>query len=547
MKQLNISNKQEEILKSGGCRTLVHATAGSGKTTILILWIKKLLDSGIDPNKITAMTFTVNMAEELKSRIQGLKNVGTFHSICLQFLQDNLKSYKKVIVVNELEKKTIMNKIINSHYLKFRSKKELEYYIYKYYSFGITEDLLDFKVFIIKYMQFMQQNNLMDFDLLEYYTKKLLTENSSKSIRKKFQYLVIDEYQDTSSLEQEILDLMQPKNIFVVGDIMQNIYAFRGTTINNMLNFKSDDAHYMQLTYRCPGTICDFANHIIEMNDVDYKMVMEANSEGLPIDFIKTTGDDMKENLKKILEKYLMVYEPRDIFILCRTNSAVRNITDMMVEFPLVGIRSKYLSTKYLDLFVLFLKMGLTIYYDSSVELFIRAIQLEDPIVIEKWISSAKKNKKKLCTIVRERYPIFSQFESLLERDLGLQERAERLFSILAYGSMNQGDVDSAIEVVKYYAHNYNNNATDFVNWVMGGEMIIKSKINIEVMTVHQAKGLERKVVILPYIEDGVFPHPNAPFQEELRLFYVACTRAKEQLAILQTGNSSFIDTYKGD
>jgi len=543
---IELSEVQQSIVHSKADRILVHAVAGSGKTTVLVERIKQYLRDGINPSKMLVFTFTNKMSRELESRLKGFKkiqHVGTFHSYCLNLLKKNLDiiKYKDIAIISETEKQEIYNSIANENFLRFPSKKYLQREIQKYYTEipNIKDMDIDLGVFIKLYLAFMRKNCFMDYDLLEHYAIPIAKKESGK-----IECVVVDEYQDTSLMEAGMIEAFNVKKVFVVGDVFQSIYEWRGATVKNIQSFKADEIWEIDQTFRCSEPICDIANKLIHYNEIGYEMDIKSLLAGSPVDVISTTLEETIETIRRVLVKYLNLYSPGDVFILCRTNKQVNEIASNLKDYPLSDVKSERIIMKYMEYFVYLCRMHVGFYTNYNTDRVLSSLKIESPDTLLSWNIKARQQKKKLYHIAGEKSELFNQFLHIIRNDRGLAEKARMFFGLLGFPFGDGIYVDEAIDLIKCYEDINGPDLSKFVDWFIdkqedGDSVTIEDK-KITVMTVHQAKGLERPLIIIPYIDDNSFPNPRSDLQEELRLMYVACTRAKQKLILIKTGNSIF-------
>jgi DNA helicase II / ATP-dependent DNA helicase PcrA len=529
---MKLTDNQQRAINSNAARIKVLAVAGSGKTTVLTKRVKRLIREGVDPDEILILTFTRKMAKVLSARVGKLKWVGTFHALCFKMIeiQPTLIGYKKVFMIDENERKDIVKNIIENNYLKFKNQATLSKWLADYYTLGVIPHDHNFKLFIKLYSHFMKKSGLLDFDMVEYFVKKVIASGNIV-----FKHVIIDEYQDTSIIEKQIVDLINPPNIFIVGDVFQNIYAFRGTTIENIVNFKADEEIGMSDTFRCPIPVTDFANSIIDLSSLNYPYRLVSKKRGAVVDIINSSNFFV--DLKVVIDKYLKIFSPDDFYILTRTNQQVADIKAILEDYPVEDVKGALWRSQPMSQFSAFLRMSINLYHNYGVERFVRAMKLSTNVEINLWKVEARRQKTKLLDIVKRENSLMIQYELLAKRDISLTEKAQGLLGGERYDNLNE-----IYELIQTYEDAHGSDPIKFINWLLSNSAQdnITNKKKIKVMTMHVAKGLENKVIILPFIEDGIFPNARAPIEEELRLMYVAATRAEKKLIIIKTGESIF-------
>ncbi len=309
----NISLVQREAILHRGSSLLLLAGAGSGKTLVITRKIAYLIkECEVPPEKIMAVTFTNKAANEMKNRVCELLPeikpyrlfVKTFHSACLRILKENAHyiGYKSdFIILDEGDKLSIIKKLMKENevpkriapkgIIKFISsiKNELED--------SITYDRHIFEDIYNRYLEYELKENLMDFDDLILYTIKLFEKENSilNYYRERFKYILVDEFQDTNPQQYKLIKLLAKdagNDLTVVGDDDQSIYAFRGATIVNILNFENDFPNTriirLEENYRCPRDIVEAL-----------KLINKSNIENISVDFICGLPLNDKEQSKK--------------------------------------------------------------------------------------------------------------------------------------------------------------------------------------------------------------------------------------------------------
>lgn len=382
---------------------LIQAGAGSGKTKTVIARIHNLIDHGIDPEHILAITFTNKAAQELKNRLPESGHdvkASTIHAFCAFVLRrlPHLQHFDSAfMIIDSSDQKDIIRQTIEDYFINekpdlpeelkkqyrdLKPKTEIEYiskakydahrgsntrdkFLYK----SQLTDFTDFYEAIYKYYtNYLLQHNAMDFDDLLYNTVKLFKEHPAdlKLAQEQYQYISVDEYQDVSDIQEELISMIAntpDQNICVVGDPNQSIYAFRGAKVQNILNFKKKYPNAKVITimhnYRSTQSILDVANEVISHN----RKAMTVNPE---LDAVKSDGpkpvvvqnyNDYEEStyvITKIKERIVAGVQPNEIAILYRNNSISRLFEQDLVEnnirYNVVGALNFYERKEIKDL-----------------------------------------------------------------------------------------------------------------------------------------------------------------------------------------------------
>ncbi len=587
---LNELQKKAVLHKEGPC--LVIAGAGSGKTKVLTTRIANLILEGIPSYNILAITFTNKAAKEMKERLEKIvfdndAFVGTFHSFGLRILRENVLKLgmtrnftildsedvtsliKKIMKEKQIDVKEVSPSYIKNRisFIKNEMLSELE--IEKFFQSDMEK--IAYEVYK-EYKKKLKINNSVDFDDLLRLPVELFETNKEvlEHYQDKFQYILIDEYQDTNEVQYKLVKLLAKKhrNLFVVGDPDQSIYQFRGANYKNILNFEKDykDTFVVSLidNYRSTKMILDAANSVIKNNkERKEKELRSHHGDGVKIKYIRTSDEKQEGSkiIKEIRDLLESGYKKEDIAVFYRTNAQSRAIEEQFLKanipYKVVGSYYFYARKEIKDL-ICYLRLLLNKDDDISLRRVINVpkrgignttvLKLETLANIEgksifDVITSGKelgfknlilelqkerenKSLTELIDLVLDRTGMKMELEqdSSLESELRLDNLME-FKSITATFEENTGSVD----------------LNDFLEEISLVADIQEHKESVDVvtlMTLHSAKGLEFPVVFLVGMEDGIFPHQNSfleqdGIEEERRLCYVGITRAKEKLYLL--------------
>ena len=359
LKFLNkLSTEQLFAVKCNNSSCIISAGAGSGKTRVLTYKIAYLISIGVSPSKILALTFTNKAANEMKSRVVELLDnrslnelcMGTFHSLFLRILRENYEYLKekynlnqKFLIYDQKSKNTVLEMIIEKYIKEYEyAKKSNNRIIAQKILSEISDDISKIKnegksieeclsnesnLVFSKYSQNYLKNiyfdycnkclnlNALDFDDILLYTYKMLSDNNNiaDKYRKKFEYILVDEYQDTNTIQFNIINLIHGKNtkICVVGDDAQCIYSFRGSKIENIQKFRkqySPIEFKLTVNYRSTKTIVEASNKLIQKNEGQSHRILFTNSEKNKLieNKIKIiSSENNKEEAKKVIEKII--------------------------------------------------------------------------------------------------------------------------------------------------------------------------------------------------------------------------------------------------
>ena len=602
-----LNKEQQQAVQHTEGPLLILAGAGSGKTKVLTVRIAHLLAQGVNPYEILAITFTNKAAKEMKSRVEGLVGdvanriwLSTFHSFCAKFLRfelDNFLGYNSNFTIYD----TSDSQAVIKAALKALNLDD------KYYPVGAmlaaisdaknkllfasdfrkqARDFYQQKVADVYeyYERELRKNNALDFDDLLLVAVKLLQSNKDvlDKYSKRFRYVMIDEYQDTNHAQYLLAKLLAShwKNIAVVGDADQSIYAWRGADIQNILDFEKDYPNCtsikLEQNYRSTKIILDAANAVIENNEGrPKKNLWTDKTEGAKIQHFTAQSEHEEAAFigDTIAKKHDIHGVPYgDMAILYRTNAQSRVLEEALIKralpYTMVG-GTKFYDRKEIKDVLAYLRVLYNPFDDLSLLRIInvpkRSIGATTVAKLQDYarangtslfmtltqlhlVDSIKgKTKEKLeefgiliFTLVAEMEDrtVLDILESILDRtgylaqleestDPQDQARAENIGELLSVAKDFQdtnpsGTVEDFLEQVA------------LVNDVDSFE---QEESKVTLMTLHAAKGLEFPIVFLGGLEEGLFPHSRTlmnpeEIEEERRLAYVGITRAEKELYI---------------
>ena len=592
----SLNDRQKEAVVNTDGPMLILAGAGSGKTKVLTTKVAYLIEEkNINPNNILAITFTNKAAKEMKERIFKLEGnsafyiqISTFHSFGLKILKENceLLGYEKnFTILDSDDSLSIIKKImkeLNIDANKYNPKaiknvisnNKNEIIDPEKYSLYVNTDFDEIALEVYrKYEKSLKINNAVDFDDLLILPLKLFNNNPGvlQKYQEKYKYVFIDEYQDTNE-PQYILSKMisaKYKNITVVGDADQAIFTWRGANYKNILNFEKDykDAKVVLLeeNYRSTKTILNAANNVIKNNKVrKEKNLWTQNEEGSKITYYKAFDEKDESNyvvneIKKLIEKGV---NPKDICVLYRANAQSRTVEEAFltsnISYNIVGSYAFYNRKEIKDL-IAYLKLIYNNKDDVSLlrvinypkrgignkaieNLAIKSNVLDKSLYevidsgkeldFKNMIEEIKKEEShltltELIDMVLDKSGMKKSLEDekSIEADIRL-ENLEEFKSIAKAMEINEGIV-SLEELLDKLA---------LVSDVSEQKNDNEDKVTL--MTMHAVKGLEYDHVFIVGVEEGLFPHSNSlesndELEEERRLCYVAITRAKKKLYLI--------------
>lgn len=599
LKGLNEKQKETVLHKDGPL--LVLAGAGSGKTKTITHRIFHLISEGVSPRQILAITFTNKAAKEMKERVNSLLEssplakssisvneipfVGTFHSLGVRIIKENsrklgiprhftifdksdsLKAVKEILKELDIDSKQFEpSKILGIISREKGALTTAENYLGRAASFkGYSLNKVVSNVWTL-YEKRLAQEKSLDFDDLLLKTYKLLRKNKEilNSYQDLWQYIHIDEYQDTNKAQYEIVKILAAKsrNICAVGDIDQNIYGWRGADIQNILNFEKDypeaKAVILEENYRSTQTILAVANGIIEKNTMRRKKnLFTKNQEGDKVTLFEAHNEN--EEARFIAEKVKSLIAdgvaPKEIAILYRANFQSRVIEEafltLNLPYQLLGV--KFFERKEVKDTISYLRAALNRDSLSDIK---RVINFParglGKVTIAKMFAG-RESELPAGTKIK-----VANFYSLLDKikENVLSHKPSELIKFIIKESGIEDELKNGSDDDKERLENMMELATmakkyDYLPYGEGVEKLIeesalstdqdaleKENGAVKMMTVHASKGLEFEYIFVSGLEEDLFPHQQIgsgsvsvkESEEERRLFYVAITRAKKKL-----------------
>ena len=590
---MTLNDKQLEAVNHTEGPCLVLAGAGSGKTRVLTERIIKLIDDGVSPYNILAITFTNKAAKEMRVRVQNkigdVANsifIGTFHSFGLRILRENYDAIgysSNITILDTDDTKSLIKRILKENSFD-PADYDIKHIISKISSAkndGISP--LEFsKLFLNehdkviglvyeKYLKLLKENNSIDFDDLLLKPVEIFKKRKDilEKYQERFRYILVDEYQDTNSIQYELCKMLAKKynNIFVVGDANQSIYSWRNADYRNILNFEKDykNAHVVLLeeNYRSTNTILKAANSVIKNNNEGTKLNLWTSiGDGEKVEYIRVE-DEIKESsfvINKIKELVSEGYSYSDFAVLYRTNAQSRTVEEAFVRnnipYNIIGSYYFYNRKEIKDLIAY-----LNLIYNTN-----------DSVSLERVINTPKRGiGTKTIDNIREKanmndISLFDAIDSgkelefkklileLIEdsKTMNLSDLIEDV--LVKTGLRREYELDKSIESdtkvenlneFKSLAVNFEDNGIYDLSTFLENIMLVSDKgqyaeddNNVNIMTLHSAKGLEFNIVFILGMEEGIFPHSRSfesakELEEERRLCYVGITRAKKKLYLL--------------
>lgn len=611
--KISLNTPQKKAVEHVTGPLLVVAGAGSGKTRVITARITHLIvDHGVPAQKIIALTFTNKAANEMKERIAGfigsdkeLPFVGTFHSYCVRLLKENsaLLEHPFISILDEDDKRKLLSGILHrANMSKELSARQAGYQISQAKNKLIAlskpaAELFDHPLLPNVYSAYekeKRESKTLDFDDLLLETVRLFKKN--KQFKELFQndirHVLVDEYQDTNLVQHELLKQMALRNkklvldsICAVGDEDQSIYAWRGATVTNMLNFKKDFTGTTRITieqnYRSVQPILETANTIIKNNTQrSPKKLWSDRKAANRIKLLACMSEyqeaDVITQLASIARSQK---EAPSMAVLYRTHSQSRAIEESFLKhgipYKIIGGLQFYERKEVKDLLA-YLKLVANPFdraslfrilntpargFGAKFEEKLYAIMAEQPFL------TFKQACEQLCNdLPPARKKALSTFLHIFD-GIGPESKprdaANHILNRIEYtaylkktfeGDDAQTRIENVNELLNAMSHfESENNAT--ISAFLDDVALMQEKLTasddeehkVLLMTLHAAKGLEFDIVVLAGLEEGILPTSRALYEnddaleEERRLFYVGITRAKNYLML---SHAKFRYTY---
>ncbi len=597
LKELN--PQQQEAVQTVNVPLLISAGAGSGKTRVITYKIIYLIkELKITPYHILGVTFTNKAADEMYRRVSHLLHqkkinlwISTFHSLCSYILKKEWKS--PFIIIDENDKKSIIKEkvvqkdldldiyvpsVISSLISKLKNNKISSE---NKRSDFVPEEYNAFFEIYGEYEEYKQNNQYFDFDDLLINTLRLFYLNKSilDIYKNRFQHILVDEFQDTNDLQYELIYLLgfEKKNITIVGDPDQSIYSWRGASVYNFQRFKQDFKDYkiikLEQNYRSTNNILKAASSLITHNtSYDQKNLWSDKKEGEKIkifsgSFIEDESNFIVNTIMELKEKSCPY---REIAIFCRTNYYYENLEfalrEKNIPYKIIGGVKFFerLEIKNLMAYFKFL-----INFKDEISL-LKIINIPNRGLgrqtIEKLKILALQRKTSLFTLLQEidqydilenKRRIIKDFVHLIQKlskqkeKMSIVDFSKYLIKQIHYGDylekfpefeVRMNNVDEFLKDINEFYNKYKQvtlqDYIDKISLISEIDKLDESEDKVNIITIHNAKGLEFPVVFIIGLHEGMFPHykvlqsqhVDRDMEEERRLFYVGITRTKELL-----------------
>ncbi|MEK7590336.1 MAG: UvrD-helicase domain-containing protein [Patescibacteria group bacterium] len=547
---MELNPRQLEAIEHKNGPLLIVAGAGSGKTKTLTGRLVKFLENGIHPENIIAITFTNKAANEMKSRAMSQMSasepfIGTFHSLGARILKNEAKSAKRTAAFTIFDEDDALSLIKTAMKSLDISKEQCNPTAVRGQISSVKNELLDPEEYLDKrglaifkkYEELLIQNNGFDFDdLIEKVVWLFKNEPEIlKKYQKQFQYILVDEYQDVNTSQYQFVKLLaqEHKNLSVVGDDAQSIYAFRGSDFRNFLNFESDwpaaKVVKLEQNYRSTGNIITAASEVIKNNKFQKPKELWTNNEaGGLIKVIETSDAEQEAGfVADTINQQTTNDKQPTMAILYRTNAQSRAIEQELIvnqiPYKIFG-GLKFYERKEIKDIVAALRVAFNPRDGISAERLAKTLPKETAKYLCQELPRLGKELS-ILQLINFFLENGNYFEFLDKKFKNSRERVENINELIVFASEFK-DLSEFLERVS------------LLQSVDSPKSNVKNQAsNVNLMTVHLAKGLEFDNVFVIGCSESLLPHQMScgsqdDLEEERRLMYVAMTRAKNKLCL---------------
>ena len=601
---------------------VVYAGAGTGKTRTLTYRVANMVDKGIDPTSILAITFTKKATNEMKERLYelvgpkaSLITICTIHALCAKILRSDIThlDYKRSFgIVDEEDQLKVISDCLDEMGIdrKAYTAKYAKKVITRYKCLNIKPRMYVEQSIIDKYEETMKDLNLLDFEDLLLKTEELfmLFPEVLKKYQDLFHYILVDEFQDTDTVQYHIISMMASihRNLFLVGDDDQSIYSFRGTNYENIKRFKVEFPEYKSVVlsknYRSTQKILDGCNRLIDHNKDREKKSLASDKDGFSDDVNVYQAIDDRDEIDYVVNhikaQLRSGIEAKDIAVLYRNSSISRGFELAFVQaglpYHVFGGVSFLKRREVKDMLAYF---RLLIFPDDAYS-FKRVINVPTRSIglktIEKIMDYRKANHTTILEAthalkdeLRGKYKTIVEFYDHIEKTANLisSTRLDKIFDIIfeefefkkSYEDEENEEEreENVLELKSIFANLEDDGQlidrkekliSAFDEAILSDDKVQSKREKIDgitLSTIHSVKGLEFDIVYLVAFEEGIFPNryrveSDIDLEEERRVAYVGCTRAKNKLFLtcankrMLYGNkvsnapSQFLEEYVG-
>lgn len=585
-----LNKAQKQAVDSESSRILCLAGAGTGKTRVLTQRVSRIVEEELaEPWQILCLTFTRAAGAEMKERIAAIigdkaENIfcNTYHAWAARILRQypfRIGLTPEFSIYDQEDRDSIITRIIDD--LSFKVKlKDVTDAMNKQTLYRVPLPKGDISYIVDEYKSRLRRQNAIDLDGLIAGLQYILTdERIREEIRDRYKYVFVDEFQDTDHRQMEILDAINPDNLFVVGDDFQSIYGFRGADVNIIMGMAEDPTYEvikLEVNYRSTVPIVNAANRLIKHNKQTEKILI-SNREGEPVEYV--TADDAAGEMDIIISwldfaKNIREKDYSKCAILTRTNAqlqaAAQALENVNIPYELKNKASEVLLTQEAKTMFNWMKVILNPQDDTAMKAIInwpkKTAGRQELLRAEMY---SLENNCSLYTALcatetaTETLDIIQKVNTLINELWDKNEDVSALFLYRQivyalqindfYDEQGRQNKIMAISMIEKEVEGWSNHVEEIGDphsakaWLEYYAMILINGIidkpqedkedAVQLMTVHGSKGLEFENVYIIDCYNGSFPIKRGDIEEERRLFYVAMTRAKSTLTIIKPDN----------
>lgn len=570
----SLDPEQTTAVEVDGPLVLCVAGAGTGKTRALTHRIERLVREGTSARTILAITFTRKAAGELSERLADLlperevrkMRIGTFHSLALDVVRafGELAGYRKNLsIYDEQDRQDVLRAIITDHGMKGVSVKKAVEYISEVALGGVESDP-QLNLLALEYQNTLRRFNALDYDLLMMLAVQLLDiPRVQEHYHALYRVLCVDEFQDSDLNQMAFIDRLDPEQMFAVGDYRQSIYGWRGAQpdlLITMAEIAGTARVDLVRNYRSRPEIVSLANVVIPEDKGQFgkDLIPTRRSEGGP-EVTARVFPDMVSEGEFIVNTVIGMcdsgavkdeYTYRDIVVLARTNRILAEFSQWLRDsgygddFPhiRIGAQGDFWKCEEVRLCVQALKILFNPDDNHSLKMLLKGLDCQEP-EMRRLEAQARKGGLPLVKLLSPGNPVRLAFEHCETITAIPEQPAYLMFmSFCAALDLREHWLERMLTTRAANVEKLNSilkerlwTLAEFIEWyglrdIQDDLAEVEDKNRIRLMTVHAAKGLEFPIVFLMDVADGQFPNHRSDQAEERRLFYVACTRARERL-----------------
>lgn len=559
MAEFRLNRNQYLAVSSNHPRIACIAGPGTGKTRVLVQRVKRLLAEGHSPHEILVLTFTNKAAHEVRERLDSPKiTAGTFHSVCYTWINRYLERFGEFrpyvpTIYDDADTTDIVKEVVEKFVFSYSQTKARAILTAKYQDLIPNDEFTQSeRLFISAFEEaVINQGHALTYDQILYYVyQKLSTDSFFQREMQQYKYVFVDEYQDTNKIQSELIKQLNPANLFVVGDLDQAIYAWRGAKLQELMNFANEpgtEKIFLNVSYRCRPAILQAAHNLIINNEIGFKEEILPSKEGVENAVQHTTFYNHQDELNSLLVDVASIQDGKTLAVLTRTNREASDVSELFKSKKIDHLLLTSENNLWGDFLVknLMSYLKLVMNPKNGYSLF-RAFR--EPA--RDWYNARIKSELHLEALekiqnivdvaaVRFPYDIVFKYLETVNEDTPIVDAIQELYNLVKPSNYlpNKQDIFAQLQTrIEEWANKAEDNRLkSFVRWMVFRDMqdaLMTENAKVLVMTMHGAKGLEFDSVVIQNCVEGYLPIKNGDIEEERRLMYVAVTRAKDWLML---------------